>query len=574
MSHNEPLTPIESATVRHRVDQWKTYARMREAEMIELTARLENLKGECDQLRSEIRNHESLLSSFRSFPLEILGQIIYLAVDRTEAQGRDHPFVAASPWDVTHKVNQRYIRQTFHYTHVCRRWRQAALATPSIWTNLAGVFHSNALFRTWFSRAGVLPKSLTISLNAMRSPRGFCGTFCAACSSGVDSIISQFQPWGLVSLEVAQTSCIEGLGRRLLASRPEAWHSIRRLRFTVAEFERDETDEPMLYDTVPLLPDLQSLTSLELNLIEILSNDHGGPDDLIIPEPMLQRLTSMTLAVRWSFTRIMVLLRSCEVLQDLWLLLADTPDEDREDHESHEHYNNEGVCLPGLQRLKIDLQDSERHLAPVLSRLRCPQLLDLSIDSRYSWRVVGLENTILSFVKRSSCNLQSLSWSTSAVARRELVILLKALPHLTKLSLGPIYQIDSSFLIKFYCPSDNHLPRLRELNLIEMPHDFEARNFLDFIAARGPRAFSADSDGTGDGRVDGGGDEEVPLQAARFTYNSGSNLCHRGIVEALHRGFQLDMDRNLIPKQFYSHPEPRDRCIRQRRLTTESVSPV
>lgn len=567
LKHNEPLTPIESATIRHKIGQWKTFTRMREAEMIELTARLEVLKGECDQLRSEIRNHESLLSSFRSFPLEILGQIIYLAVDRPLEKD---PFDTPSLRDVTYKAGEEYVRQTLHYTHVCRRWRQAALATPGIWTTLSGVFHPDALFPAWFSRAGVLPKSLTIRLGSMRSSNGFCGTLCAACSSGLESIISRFQPWDLVSLEVAQTSCIEALGQRLLASHPEAWNSIRRLRFTVPELGSDDVDEPMLEDTVPRLLDLQSLTNLELNLTETFGND---PHFLTILEPMLRRLTSMKLGVRWSFPHVAVLLRSCDALQQLWLRLASTLEEDHEDQESSELCTDEEVCLPGLKRLKIDLLDSERHLSPVLSRLKCTRLLDLSIDTRHAWRESGLENSITSFVKRSMCSIQSFSWSTT-VCRKDLVTLLRTFPHLTKLTLGPVYHIDSSFLIKFYCPSDDHLPRLRELNLIEMPQDFDATYILDFIAARGPRASPGECDGPGDRRLAGGGEGEVTLEAVTLTHISDLKPCHRGLVEALRRGFRLDMDRRLIPKRFYSQPEPRDRCIRERRNATGRDSPV
>jgi len=92
----------------------------------------------------------TLLSPVRRLPPELLGEIFRYCLPQNYHEKGAHKAVMLP-------------------SHVCKHWRDVALSTPTLWTNVVlhvtnETFESRAaLVTTWFARSGGLPLSFTLS---------------------------------------------------------------------------------------------------------------------------------------------------------------------------------------------------------------------------------------------------------------------------------------------------------------------------------------------------------------------------------------------------------------------------
>ncbi|KAF9255266.1 hypothetical protein L218DRAFT_884536, partial [Marasmius fiardii PR-910] len=90
-----------------------------QTEINRLNATILSLENKRDRLRSRITNYRSLLSPIHRLPPEILTNILAYGCGATE-----HLVYMVLPSVVS-------------FSMVCGRWRELALSTPSLWSNIA-----------------------------------------------------------------------------------------------------------------------------------------------------------------------------------------------------------------------------------------------------------------------------------------------------------------------------------------------------------------------------------------------------------------------------------------------------
>ncbi|TEB28438.1 hypothetical protein FA13DRAFT_1735591, partial [Coprinellus micaceus] len=129
-SSNSPPHPTEVALIRDRID----------ADMAAI-----------QELQVRVRRYKALTSPLRGVPLEILGEIFMLVVASVKQE-----------FPVT--------KQVVRLCLVSRTWRNAALATPSLWGRVgiiwsSGVDSTTFSFKkveSWLSRSREIPRALTV----------------------------------------------------------------------------------------------------------------------------------------------------------------------------------------------------------------------------------------------------------------------------------------------------------------------------------------------------------------------------------------------------------------------------
>ncbi|KAF9005018.1 hypothetical protein BDQ17DRAFT_371811 [Cyathus striatus] len=121
--------------------------------------RVEQLAGQLHQEASRLKAHiNEISSSVSHLPVEILSEI----------------FTYAAPYDARPEIDTKpQLLSPFFLGAVCKRWREIAWTTPTIWTNVS-VFLSRAsrypiqveLLQDWLKRSGGLPLTIKLVWNA------------------------------------------------------------------------------------------------------------------------------------------------------------------------------------------------------------------------------------------------------------------------------------------------------------------------------------------------------------------------------------------------------------------------
>ncbi|EAU90907.1 hypothetical protein CC1G_02294 [Coprinopsis cinerea okayama7 len=574
---NEPLPQDEVSRIKENIAGLTSRLSRNDQQLAILLRQVEEIRGENVRLSIEIQKQKNLISLLRSLPLELLGYIFLLASEPTTTPMRDSR--DNGPHGTRIKAERvgalRVVqgdaenrREILAFSHVCRRWRRAALATPRLWRSFSlqeGASYSPRSrlmnwdryvprVQNWLQRAGALPKSLSISSTSYVTAIGMycdddndsCGGSCPACAdSVVDGIIRQLHPWKHLSLEVVTPACLEALGNRLLSTAPDAWNSIQHLSISIAKL-----GVPRPHARFPPVRDLK-----ELQIAFPTDDEEANSPSFHMgfPASTLQNLTHFELTATWSFAAVAEVLRHCVNLDSFVFVWRCMDLEDViESGSDGADTNNIGVVqLPALKTLSLTLEE-ERPPSLVLRSLQTSSLTHLFINLLDDGPEEDIGIVVKDFITSSNCSQSLVTFHLACenVTDDNLVQLLRLLPSLRTLRLSSMQNVVGKFLLPFYCPSDDHLPHLEALELLQMPRAFKPRYLLNFVAARGPRATYHPPDSSG--RVQG----ITRTVLKRAVLDFAKEPCHSGVVEALNRGFELEMDKGCMPTAFYSTPEP------------------
>ncbi|KAF8632803.1 hypothetical protein AX15_001668 [Amanita polypyramis BW_CC] len=113
----------------------------------------------------DVAGFEDDKSLLRNLPYEILSHIFILCCCR----GCDH----SSVWLPYHRDGLPY---QLIISHVCSKWRQVALVTRELWSNVDMTLfgpnydHISFIYQTWVSRAGSYPINVTLDLAHLTNP--------------------------------------------------------------------------------------------------------------------------------------------------------------------------------------------------------------------------------------------------------------------------------------------------------------------------------------------------------------------------------------------------------------------
>jgi hypothetical protein len=145
LGSNRMLLSSEEALIRS--SYWETNSSISRLD-IQINDLLLRRRALCDYRQMLV----TLLSPVRRLPSELLGEIFRYCLPQNYDEKSAHKAVMLP-------------------SHVCKHWRDVALSTPTLWTNIVlrvtdETFESRvALVTAWFSRSGDLPLSFTLDVD-------------------------------------------------------------------------------------------------------------------------------------------------------------------------------------------------------------------------------------------------------------------------------------------------------------------------------------------------------------------------------------------------------------------------
>ncbi|THU92377.1 hypothetical protein K435DRAFT_613542, partial [Dendrothele bispora CBS 962.96] len=131
-----------------------------DTEIARLEMAISSLKHKRANLKRYLANYSSLLSPIRHLPPEIL-TLVFL-------------FLCREPINEFDNSNLNIVLPAFNLSRVCATWRQVALNTPAIWSNVLfdlkkrfcfqkKIKLTSSFIRLWLERSSQVPLNLTLS---------------------------------------------------------------------------------------------------------------------------------------------------------------------------------------------------------------------------------------------------------------------------------------------------------------------------------------------------------------------------------------------------------------------------
>ncbi|KAJ7024269.1 hypothetical protein C8F04DRAFT_1270458 [Mycena alexandri] len=308
--------------------------------------------------------------------------------------------------------------------NVCRRWRDVALSTPSLWSSLAIHFPSHRrrrnLYRNWLSRAQNTPLSLCLDDSYIHSPDHSTNVM-------IPTLLESSSQWRNLKLTLGHGLHLIGL----------------LFRGDSREFSPKIPSLEKLTLSIENLPDNVSLSFRDIPKLRHFALDLYRPE---IQVPWHQ-LTTFRCGDITVYDYLEILQNSCNLVDCSFrayhrLFSGDRPPDSHVDH-------------PRLENLAVDFED--RRTLVLLDCLETPALKSLTLQLPTESLFVA---TMLSFISRSFIHLQTL-----AIAGDDgtIVECLKAMPSLVHLKLSTS-QAEPLFIQLTGKP--DFLPKLESLHVV------------------------------------------------------------------------------------------------------------
>ncbi|KDQ65106.1 hypothetical protein JAAARDRAFT_28770 [Jaapia argillacea MUCL 33604] len=443
LAMNEPL--LQDLTT--RVEEAHRELLQLEVRRQQLIAFLAPARKERDDLRERVQDaHQAIRAPILRLPVEVISEIFIACLP-------DRPAWYPHKKDTIHVV-----------THVCRRWRQIALSTPSLWchfvivrpSKVQGRIFQSKYLQTMLSRSGNLPLSFSTVFDQHEAAS--------------DLLLPTIERWQHVRLYGPVQ-----YARGILNNTPGEFPTLETL--VIAPLRR----------VVPSR--LQPTTPFHIIrapcLRTVLVGQFADHSQLILPWSQLTRLTLRCLIPLSEYP---AFLRKCPNLVDCELgipfrTLPDLP------------FRPTPVVLQHLQTLVVWF---ERPFQPLLDSLVLPALRELSFETPdiYGHPPISSPSTLLS---RSRCFLQKLSFLSCTTSQDEFLECLALSPALSELSLrGSDLSFAQPFLDSFNhdTPTSAMVPQLASLSITgaspKFCADLSAELFAGMVTNRWT-AFTSDA---------------------------------------------------------------------------------
>ncbi|KAF8214032.1 hypothetical protein K438DRAFT_994045 [Mycena galopus ATCC 62051] len=322
-------------------------------------------------------------------------------------------------------------------THVCRAWRQIAIALPALWTtfdvqNVHDVSHLSEIVQTWFERAQKCPLTVRIhgSLSDNNNASGFMQPF-RRHSRQIRSLELEMDEQDfdyMGSPQVLDLPLLQKLSIRIIHDGEDA-----------------ELETPQVFNNVPLLH-------------EVVMNG-VLPSLVILPWQQLRKFTGKFYSVEDSLEALRIMPSLTECSLSGWELEVDDGDQ------------FEAVSHPNLQHLTLlgttadedeDMGGSNVHILTHIT-LPCLQTLEICDQNGFD------SDEFDSFLERSSAPLRKLAVGVDFEdGGTELAITsFLALGGLTELE---IWRPRGTFLVvffDFFVDDRTLLPQLQKLSFLD-----------------------------------------------------------------------------------------------------------
>ncbi|KAF5318986.1 hypothetical protein D9611_012661 [Ephemerocybe angulata] len=460
---NEIPTPQEEAAIRQDIE--------------DLGGKISLLRTELAALEAQLQQRQHTLSSVRKLPLEVIGEIF--------------GSLFVYPEGTTDIMDRDEREELLVLGLVCKGWWDALLGSHRLWRFLHVRRSEISLgidkIATWFSRSGNLPKVLEVNIDEWSHNCGCQYDPEKACNL-VDPSVVQLLTDGPIVYHLAlicdTPKCFGNLMNRLgppnaISNRP--WDCVKSLDLTFASWEYREG----LNHHNSVLDSLPPLTALHLYLP--LDRTETRELSLNIPPAVLNVLTSITISSIWKGNHILTLLQHCACVENVMV------DFDGRDPMFHledpfiQKVVKNRISLPHLQKLHLRGAPN----VDLLQFIQAPKLvsLDINRDDFCSDWDMAFFNFFVPFATICKGTLQHLRIYRLACTTENLADVLVKLPALTHLTLERVttttrssaWAILSETILS--APSSPPLPNLRNLELLQLPRDYNYENAANFLSA-------------------------------------------------------------------------------------------
>lgn len=419
---------LETNMINTVLDALSYEVKMYDEEIHRLSCTMLDLRNGRERLLECMHRYKSTIAPIRQLPDEILLEIFSYVKGPVPS--------AARGWSRKDPMT-RVVWDIVGVTHVCRRWRDAAISTKSFWADFLAVPHRKSPIPVYLERSVDYPLTISLFDKLPHPPH-------------MDLLIDQCARWREV-----QTGFCDA---------PENIHIIR-----------------------------NKLPILEALFLSV-GGETSGWNDVFENAPRLHTLvldTHYLLNVRmpWSQITNLTLLHSTSSSNCHFILRQAANLE-----VAHLNIVNDGTALHPteldyrlhLSSLTLTINGFDSATVPFLSCLTLPVLRHFNLFSRDRNDAQTLLQSTLSLLTRSSCRLESLQLSIP-LACPALLTLLELTPDLTSLTLN-LRHAWADDLIQRLTPSPQSiaLPGLRSLALVFLPsHPQPAENaLLEMIESR------------------------------------------------------------------------------------------
>ncbi|KAJ7669991.1 hypothetical protein DFH06DRAFT_159597 [Mycena polygramma] len=353
-----------------------------DAQIKNLTATLNRLISERDDMASQVQQCTAVLAPIRRVPPEIICAIFSWTLPRTKRVAGELP--TGAPW---------YLGQ------ISGIWRQIALGLPSLWNSIT-VFHTEISSWKDFSPLPMVAAQLIRSANAPLEVDFEWMTYEGEAAPFMDALLTHSHRWRSFRL-----LCCDS-GGLLTLMHPAKGRLAQLDTLEIDDSGREEGGASVASDIFSIAPNLRQV------LLTNASFNHYSPA-LLIPWQQLTQYRGVE-----TVEHLVHILQAASGLVDGALGFTD---------EEQEIPDGPVITLPHLRRLFTERGD-------FLARLTAPQLEYLSCDT---------VRPLVPFVERSSCRLTTLvvidgslsSRPPFAPASEDVIMLLRHTPALKNLVL-------------------------------------------------------------------------------------------------------------------------------------------
>ncbi|KAG5351890.1 hypothetical protein C0989_004656 [Termitomyces sp. Mn162] len=357
------------------------------------------------------------------------------------------------------------------FCHVCRPWRQLALATPELWCHLnleatpesfkaprRGVRKFKEILEFWLSRSKHHPLCFRFSLDRVPDQRwALTFPFRSNLRELEIDVAFKDQLRGVSFDGIEPLKCLEAVDLRIASN----------------EHEDNDSDRGYIMDMYPILPDkLPSLSMLSLSYPDF----HCGKIRLLnVPWRQMTHLClheEISLLAWHEILRMTPHLQKCYI--GLCLFYAD-----HEESEEHDIAKLPHVHMEHLQELEVSILTP--CLGMVFTGVVCPNLTRFVVKSSSVQNALSGIEKQLTLCSTNAQGLKQLQLLRQDIDASSVLVVLLILPALEDLSLDCAGNHDK--LLRALAVRDDFVPKLKKFNLGIIRYDRLQRDVPTFSAA-------------------------------------------------------------------------------------------
>ncbi|KAK7041950.1 hypothetical protein VNI00_008932 [Paramarasmius palmivorus] len=370
------------------------------------------LEGKHSQLKKKADKYRSLLSPVHRIPPEVLARIFHAC--------RNHGPLTSQPTLMT-------------ITEVCRRWRDVALSAPYLWSSFISfdfnewIYHHDTfepldrIIPLLLMRTQACPLDIHLNFAYLKDEQ------MSTCIASCKDVFAASHRWRHATIGITPRSYHQPAFEAIRGQLPQ----LRSLDLTLGDWVTAAES----FGHLDIFRDCPSLHSFKLRIHEQFRH---SPDNILLPYPQLRNVAFDAFNIQ-------------NLLPCLSTAFSHAVHLDIEDFVPSSTTGESHALLGSVQHLKLTTkwQDQSSFIfglatLPHLLTLEVNGASTLSLESRpilpNLWRTFD-EKLVVEFIKRSACDLTSLTLKSIPATDFQTITLLRLMPTLTHLHIEEVDQV-------------------------------------------------------------------------------------------------------------------------------------